>query len=138
MSDETTNEVAVIDGNQVVTFGSKSEGGESRLTLVVASNDGTPEERVLAAIATYGAAVVLYHYVIGAKTSGRNKANAFRTSGDPDPKTQEEITEFMKDWVPTVGQKGGPKKSKVDKTADLFNSMEEDEKEALMKLLLGE
>lgn len=137
MSDETTEAtIDIVDGNQVVTFGSKSEGGESKLTLRVASNEGTIEERLAATIEEYGAAVVYYHYVIGAKTSGRNKANAFRTSGE-EPKTQDEITEFMKDWVPTVGQKGGPKKSKVDKAADLFDDMDDDEKQALIDKLLG-
>jgi len=132
-----SDEVDVIDGNQVVKIKSGADGDGIELTLVVAPNEGTPEERIQAAAALYGWPAILYHYVTGAKTSGRNKAGAYVANAD-DPVSQEELEEFMKNWKPAVGTRGGPKKSDKEKALDMVGKLDAEVKKAFLDQLMAD
>jgi hypothetical protein len=132
-----SEDVSVIDGNQAVKINAGAAEDGIELILDIVSNEGTPEERLAEAVSRLGADVVLYHFVTGAKTSGRNRAATFVRNSD-DPVTQEELEAFMADWKPGVGAVGGPKKSDKDKAISAFKKLDADAQASYLDTLMGE
>jgi len=83
------------------------------------------------ALQKWGEDVVFYNFVIGAKTSKRNKL--FSLTHGKEPKSAEEALLALEDWVPSVGQVKG--KDKADKAMELFNSMTDEERQAFLDSL---
>jgi hypothetical protein len=128
--------VPVIDGTQTFKVSCKVTGKELSHSVYCAPDEGTVEERLQAAIAEFGADAVLYNYTIGAKTSARNRLYSYKNGLDEDQElTEEMIVAHMADWKPSVGQRGGPRKSAKEKLLGGISDLGKDELSELLAAL---